>query len=508
LADFRVSKAGPRRHRLASARRSACSRTRSPWLWLALCLGLGIVSTAVGAQENAAPVRVGDSVVFSLSVPRDGQTPAVRAQKAAAALALVAQEPEVPEVRVERGPSSATIFAGSTIVVELEDVDAAGTSSLDEYANATAARVRQALTSEHKRSRVAETVFSFSLVVFFALIAFYLIKKVASLAERLGTWLDEHGDKFLRISIKNIELVRPAVLRSTAAILLGLGKWLGQFGIFYAWLLVVLSLFDATRDYTERLTGFVLSPLSLLMGRAAAALPLLIVAGFAALSVFILVRFTGLFLASVARRETALAWLPADLAAPASVLLRIAMVIAALVFAAPIVTGSSDGSLARTGAIVLIALGLAATPLFASVLLGAVMLFGRRLGVGEYVRIRDKLGRVTAINLLELRLQTSDGTEQRYPHLSLLLNAIERLGASPRLSVEVLVAPGVAPIRALQVLAAAGDRVGRDSSSEIVSIEPAGTRYRVIATLPSLAGRSLLLQGALEALDDAGIRMG
>ena len=78
--------------------------------------------------------------------------------------------------------------------------------------------MRQALASEHQRSRIAETVFSFSLVVFFALIALYLIKKVASLARRLSAWLDEHGDGLLRISIKNIELVRPAVLRSTASI--------------------------------------------------------------------------------------------------------------------------------------------------------------------------------------------------------------------------------------------------------------------------------------------------
>ena len=480
-------------------------------LCFVLCLLVGALPGVVRAQENvAAPVRVGDTVVFSLALPRNGQAPNVRAQKAAAALALAVQEGEVPQVRVENGPGSATIYAGSTAIIELgsDDALASGERSLDEYANKTAVRVRQALSSEHKRSRIAGTVFSFSLVVFFALIAFYLIKKVASLAERLGVWLEEHGDKFLRISVKNIELVRPAVLKSTALILLGLAKWIGQFGIFYAWLAVVLSLFEATRDYTERLTGFVLSPLSQLMGRAATALPLLVVAGFAALSVLVLVRFTGLFLASVARRETALSWLPADLAAPASVLLRIAIVLAALVFAAPIVTGSADGSLARAGAIVLIAFGLAATPIFASVLLGAVVLFGRRLSVGEYVAVKNKLGRITAINLLELRLQTTDSTEQRIPHLLLLWSALERLGASPRLSVEVLVASGVAPIRVLEVLSAAGARVGQDPSAEIVSIEPLGTRYRVTTTVPTLAGRSPLLQGVIEALSDAGIRLG
>jgi small-conductance mechanosensitive channel len=271
----------------------------------------------------------------------------------------------------------------------------------------------------------------------------------------------------------------------------------------------VLSLFETTRGYTERLTGFVLFPLSQLMGRAITALPLLVVAGFAALAVFVLLRFTGLFLASVARRETTLTWLPADLAPPASVILRIAIVVCALVFAAPIVTGSTDGSLGRAGAILLVALGLAATPIFASGLLGAMTLFGRRLAVGEHVQIRGQLGRISSINLLELRLHTADGTEQRIPHLLLLTNTLERLGFSPRVSVEVLVSAALArPARVLEILGGSVAQAGRDASAELVSVESAGVRYRLTASVSSLAGRSLLLRGCVEALADAGIVVG
>jgi hypothetical protein len=298
------------------------------------------------------------------------------------------------------------------------------------------------------------------------------------------------------------------VLKSTALIVLGLARWIGQFGIFYAWLAIVLSLFEATRDYTTRLTGFVLSPLSQLMGRVAASLPLLVVAGFAALSVLVLVRFVGLFLASVARRETSLTWLPADFAPPASVLLRIGIVLGALVFAAPVVTGSSDGALARTGAILLVALGLAATPIAASAMLGALVLFGRRHEVGECVRVDGELGRVASIDLLELRLETTHGTERRIPHLLLLWRALEHLGTAPRLSVDVIVASGHPPARVLALLTTAGDRIGRSSTAEIISVEPSTARYRITTTLPSLAERSPLLQSAVEALSEAGMGSG
>jgi small-conductance mechanosensitive channel len=454
-----------------------------------------------------SPVRLGDELVFSLSATHQGRPASERAKRAAQALEQLRRQSVLPEVRVELTAEGASVLAGEASIVELnaEDAQRAGDANLEAYASKTAASVRSALASEQKRSRIAETVFSFSLLVFFALIAFYLIKRLAIVAERLRKWLEEHGDRVLAISVKNIEIISPAVLKSTALILVGLIRLVGQFGIFYAWLVVVLSLFESTRGYTERLTGFVLAPLSQLMGRSITALPLLVVASVAALAVFVLVRFVGLFLASVARKETQLTWLPADLAAPASVLLRAAIVVAALVFGAPIVTGSSDGTLGRSGAILLVALGLAATPLFASALLGAVILFGRRLDIGEYVQVRERMGRISAITLLELRLETLEGTEQRIPHLLLLASALERMGMSPRFSVEVCAAAHASPLRVLDVLARAGELAGTSATVELLAVETTAARYRVTATCASPRGRSALLVASLEALTDAGL---
>lgn len=477
----------------------------------ALCLSF---AAAALAESPPATVRVGDAVVFTLSADVAGKPAKERAARATAAIAGVLEQPEAGEPRVQQNGDSALVLVGNTAIVELGAADAAlaGQASLDAFAADRASALGRALASERKRSRIAETVFSCSLVVFFALMAFYLIKRLASLAERARSWLDEHGDQSLAVSVKvpaaggagkSIELVRPAVVKSSAVIALGLAQWVGQFGIFYAWLLVVLSLFETTSGYTERLTGFVLSPLSLLVGRTLAALPLLVVAGFAALAVFVLVRFVGLFLGSVARRETHLGWLPADLAAPASVLLRAAIVVAALVYAAPVVIGSSDDALARTGSVVLWALGIAATPLLATGLFGAAILFDRRLGVGDHVRIRGESGRIVAINLLELRLLSATGSEWRVPHLLLSFSALERLGPSPRLSVELSAGRAQAPTPVLMRLVAAGNVCGRDAAAEIVDVERDQVRYRLTATLPSLAERGTLLRAALEALAEA-----
>ena len=143
-----------------------------------------------------------------------------------------------------------------------------------------------------------------------------------------------------------------------------------------------------------------LAPISALMGRAASALPVLLVAAIAELAVLLLVRFVGLFFSSVARGETSLSWLPIDLAAPTSILVRAGIVLLALVLAAPLVTGSDDGALSRAGLVALVVLGLSTMPLVACVAVGTAVVFGRRLKVGEYAEIGGRAGVVRALSLL------------------------------------------------------------------------------------------------------------
>jgi small-conductance mechanosensitive channel len=467
-------------------------------------------SGAATATKADAAVRLAESVVFTFRVPGGGRSPEERARRANKALSDALADPNVSEIRVRREGDAAVVYAGSTPIAQFfeDDARAAGDSSLDVHASAAAAAVRRAIASERERSRIAKNVFSGSLVVFFALIAFYLLRKFGEVLNRVRAWLEANGDRVLAIRVQRIEIVTPAVLKSTALIAVGLAKWIGQFGILYAWLVIVLSLFEATRGYTQRLTGFVVTPFSQLMERIATALPLLVVATIAALAVFVLVRFVGLFFAGVARRETALAWLPPDLAAPTSVLLRVAIVVAALVFAAPIVTGDPNGALARAGAIALIAVGLAGTPLLATGLVGSVVLFGRRLRVGEHVEFAGSLGRISAINLFELRLETRDRSELRIPHLMLLRSPLRGLGLRPRIGVELSVSATAAPSAVLRLLDEAAAKVGFDVTVELERIDVDGLLYIVSAVCPALDSRSKLTLALLEALASAEIPLG
>jgi small-conductance mechanosensitive channel len=473
----------------------------------------GSAAPAPSAAASAAPaavVRLGDTPVFTVQVARGTKSAEARARDASDALLRAFNSDKAAQVTRHSVADVVVVQLGQTPIVQLsqDDASAAGESSLDVFAGVVTAKVRDAIDSERKRAAIAKTVFSVSLLVFFGLIAFYLLGKLGQFAETARAYLDERSDRELSIKVQKIEVMRPATLRSSAAMALSLGKWLGQAAIAYAWLVVALSLFDATRNYTQRLTGFVLGPVSQLMERIATALPLLLVAGLAGLAVFVLVRFVGLFFASVARGETPLPWLPADLAAPTSVLLRSGIVVAALVFAGPVVTGDANGALGRSGAILLVALGLAATPLLASGIVGTTVLFGRRLRLGEFAEIGGTVARISAINLLEVRLVDVHRSELRVPHLLSLFRPLRVLGLRPRLSVDVPVAASARHEEVRELLLAAGKKCGHDPKLDLLSFDADGARYRLSAACDSLDGRRVLAETSLADLVAAGIPLG
>jgi small-conductance mechanosensitive channel len=203
-----------------------------------------------------------------------------------------------------------------------------------------------------------------------------------------------------------------------------------------------------------------------------------------------------------------LPWLPADRAAPTSVLLRTGIVIAALVFAAPVVTGDPNGALARAGAIVLIALGLASTPLLASGLVGVTVLFGRRLRLGEFAEVHGMVARIAAINLLEIRLVDAHRSELRIPHLLCLFRPMRVLGMRPRLSVDVPVAASAPQEKVREVLAEAGRKCGHDAKLDLLAFDVDAALYRLSALCDSLDGKRELAETALADLGAAGIALG
>lgn len=446
-------------------------------------------SAAPVLPPDAVPVRLRKEIIFELRVPRHGASASERARAAGVALRAAAESGTDAAVRTERRGDAIVILAADRTVVELgpEDAAAAGEPSVDVLGNQVAQRVRETLKKEQSRSAALVTLLSVALVVLSGIIALFFARKIGQLADRMRAFLEEHPERIPAIRLQSIEVIRPESLRAALLIGAAAARVLLRLGIVYGWVLISLSLFEPTRAYAERLSGFVFGPLYSLITRLIGSLPLLVVAAIAAVALIVLVRFIGLFFEGVARGQTTLDWLPADLAAPTSILVRAAVVL---------------------GFFVIAALGLATTPLLASAAVGVAVVYGRRISVGDFAEIGGRAGRVRAVSLLEVELEGEEGTT-RVPHLYTLVQPTRLLGPEPPVCVDVALgaaAIGQDDVRELLLESAAA--VGKGARVEVLQIDAEGIHYRVTIRSAAVGARGELLSVVAQALAAADVPLG
>jgi len=126
----------------------------------------------------------------------------------------------------------------------------------------------------------------------------------------------------------------------------------------------------------------------------------------------------------VAQGETKTDWVGRDMAEALGGLIGIVIVVVALVFAAPIVTGQPAGAFAKVGTHLLLAPALGAAPILASAALGAVIVLRRHVRTGDRVELGSAVGTVRHFGLVDLVLIDDHGDEVRVPYLAALLSPL------------------------------------------------------------------------------------
>ncbi len=455
---------------------------------------------------NPVEVRVRDTVVLSLRL-RDGGMPAEeRARRANRAIERALGVSNAKTVRVEQRDQRSIVFIAEQPVVELTAADAAiaEEGSLDLYSASVAARIADILRAEEQRDQRAQAVFSIVTAILAAVVAIFLIRKIGALSVRVRNWVERNRQHMPAIRFKSIEVVRSPVLHSAALVSLEVAKWIGYIGTIYACLIFILSRFDWTRGYTDKLASLVLSPISTLTARIATLLPLTIIVALGSVVLWILLRFIGLFFGAVERGETRLEQMSPALAAPTSLIVRVGLVVVTLLVVAPALTGNAEGTFAKLGQLAVTALLLACVPLLTTVLLGMRVLYASRLAVGQWVSIGNVTGRVLELTLLDTRIWVSGGVTARVPHLVLLWLPV-RTAAGSAHELELTVANGPELAGAVEAATVVAAGYGPDASIVVGAINRRRATLVVRVTMPESKDKNGLLFELVRVLEEHGV---
>lgn len=489
---------------LPSSREQLRSRGPGALLLIPVLLSalLPLVAVAGPApEEPRADLRLRDARVLTIRAARGGQSAGERARAATQSLATAVEESPRSDASVELREDAAAILVGRVMVLDLgpEDVAAAGVPGIAELAQATAAQIDQALRAERRRASVAEAVFHVSLLVLSGLAAWLLLRKIGDLDRRMEAAVRARRRRLPALRFRNVELVTPEAVAGALALAVRLGRFVLQIVVVWGWLIFALSLFPATRGTGLRLGQVVLGPAAGTLARIGSAFPATIGAITVGAVLWLVLHAVRLFFHSASVGETHLAWLPAEMAVPVGQLVRIAVVVVAAIFAAPVLTGSEEGVLANAGTAALIAVALASAPVLANVAAGLPRFFSRTYRIGHAAEMGKASGVVRAIGLLDVELEDASGRRVLVPHLTALLTPTRLPGLAPAARFELAVDAAEDQALVRDIVLRTG---GPGTAADLVRIDAGAATYRVAGPGSDLAVR------VASALRAEGVKLG
>lgn len=286
-----------------------------------------------------------------------------------------------------------------------------------------------------------------------------------------------------------------AIVTTLAAVLTAL--------MVYGWLSFSLRQFPYTRPWGESLRSLLVGMLGRIGVDIVDALPGLGVVLVIVLVTRLLVRISNAFFQGIERSRAETWWAHPETAGATRRLVALLLWLFALVVSYPYLPGS--GSEAFRGASVFLGLvvSLGSSGVVSQLMSGLTLTYSRALSVGDFVKIGDTEGDVTAMNLLSVKLRTFQGEEVTVPNAVVVASSTTNYtklaaagGAHLAASVTIGYDTPWRQVRELLLLAAARtEGVRREPPPQVLkdALEDFYVRYRLLVSLVDPAARDLTL---------------
>ena len=402
---------------------------------VALCAGVGSAeaqaasasSVAVDPQAGAlvADVERANAVVLNrrpiagFHATFLGRSPPQRAALAAVALQSALQRGGPGKVTVWMDGDTAGLQVDGGIVFYLVpgDVDGATGAALVAAAEAVRGRLQAAVLEVREMSdprRIGEGAgYSAAATV----LVFVLVRLAWRLRRRTVRFVDDALDRWQAAHAgKGLVSTYAHYARSTARALSTALAWATVLLLLDLWFTFVLGQFAYTRPWAERSTEWLLGMLAQFASAVAGAVPGLLTAGFIFVVARLLSRACTALLQRVERGDVTVGWLDADTAGPTRRIGNFVIWLFALAIAYPFLPGANSEAFKGVSVLAGLMLSLGASSVVGQIISGLSLMYSRTLRPGEYVKIGETEGTVTAVGLCATKIQTGLGEEVSLPN--------------------------------------------------------------------------------------------
>jgi small-conductance mechanosensitive channel len=384
--------------------------------------GMGATATSE-AELVTAPVEIDGQVLFRVrgasSFPAEQRAAAIRNR-----IEAVAADRSIRSdmLRSVDSDNFATLFAGDRPLMIVTDGDARLEQLTRSYlVSVHMTRIRQAIDNYRSMRNRDALLHGFLYAGAATALLVLGIVLLLRMRNRFEEFLGKHVKNRIRsLGIQSFEVVRAEHI------------WVAIHGMLYSlpvaailivsfvYLHYVLALFPWTRGLANRLMDLITTPLTW-MGKAVVdTIPNL-------LTLFILftfflfaLRLLRLFFDAIAQEKVKLSEFDADWAPPTYKIARFMLIAFGLIVAYPYIPGSGSAAFKGISIFVGVVFSLGSTSLVSNIIAGYMLIYRRAFKIGDWVKIGDVMGDVTAIRQQVTHLRTLKNEEVSIPNSQIL----------------------------------------------------------------------------------------
>ena len=223
------------------------------------------------------------------------------------------------------------------------------------------------------------------------------------------SWMADYEAK-LAVAIKPQQAIH------TLIFLVRLAKWALLIMAGYQWATFSLRQFPYTRPWGEKLQSYLIDTIEGILSAIVGALPNLLVVFLIVLLTRFASRMLKAFFARIESGEVTVPWMTEDTARPTRKLTQALLWLFAIAMAYPYFPGSNTEAFKGLSVLVGIMLSIGGAGVVGQAASGLIMIYSRVLREGEYVKVGEIEGLVTAVGIFSTKMRTSSGEEVNVPN--------------------------------------------------------------------------------------------
>lgn len=376
-------------------------------------------TAAATAAADTAQILVRGRYIATLRSSLGAQTAEERADAAAARIEGALRERSTDTVEIRRIPEGMLVTVGERRLFPIlrADVDTIMGETLPEVTSLAAGRLRDVLSEDRRQRGILRWVWGilFSII---ATVLFVLVLRALRIGRQVTlAMLPTMAEARLRgFSLRGFTFLTASQLLTLVRRLIELSAWgLGLFAA-YVWLAFVLTRFAYSRPWGEALGDYLIDTFRNLTLGALSAIPGLFTVVLIVIATHWIVRLVNAFFEAVETGDVSTPWVHEETAQPTRRIVTVLLWLFAIVVAWPYLPGSGSDVFRGVSVFIGLVISLGSSGVVNQAMSGIVLMYARALRPGDYVRIGETEGVVTALGMLSTKIRTAKRVEITLPN--------------------------------------------------------------------------------------------